>query len=122
MSRILRSLCLFATVIAAADAFAGGDLVHPPEWPCTGCGPRYWGEQHAQGWCPDPCDSCNRWVGRNGAREMPDRLAPWQMAPNAGFEPPEHLGWATHGPCEECHACGPRSHSHRSFWKLLKFW
>lgn len=119
MRRIFRILFSFAVAIAAGTVVAGGDLVHPPTWNGTGCGPRYWGAQHEQGWCPDPCDSCNRWVGCNGVREMPDLLAPWQLPPNRGFQPPEHFGWVSHGPCEECAACGPRPHG---FWRHFKFW
>jgi hypothetical protein len=74
--------------------------------PCgdTGCGPRYWGAKHEQS-RPDPCDACNRWRGCNGAREMPEQLAPWQLPPGRGFQPAEALGYRV-GPCRTCGPSG----------------
>jgi len=64
----------------------------------TGCGPRYClPPTHC-----DPCDSCNRWRGCNGAREMPDLLAPWQLPPGRGFLSAEQVGYDTRGTCQEC--------------------
>ena len=64
----------------------------------TGCGPRYClPPTHC-----DPCDSCNRWRGCNGGREMPDVLAPWQLPPGRGFQSAEQVGYDTRGTCEEC--------------------
>ncbi|MCX7416060.1 MAG: hypothetical protein NTY25_06180, partial [Planctomycetia bacterium] len=77
---------------------------HGVESPCgdTGCGPRYRGAVHEEPNCPDPCDACNRWRGCNGAREMPDMLAPWQLPPGRGFQSPAQTGYAVGGPCPEC--------------------
>lgn len=64
----------------------------------TGCGPRYcMPPTHI-----DPCDSCNRWRGCNGVREMPDLLAPWQLPPGRGFRSAEQVGYDTRGTCQEC--------------------
>jgi len=68
----------------------------------TGCGPRYCGEKHEPS-RPDPCDCCNRWRGCNGAREMPEALAPWQLPPGRGFQSGAAVGYRP-GPCT---ACGP---------------
>jgi hypothetical protein len=68
----------------------------------TGCGPRYCGEKHEPS-RPDPCDCCNRWRGCNGAREMPEMLAPWQLPPGRGFKSGADIGYRP-GPCT---ACGP---------------
>ena len=70
----------------------------------TGCGPRYRGEKHEPS-RPDPCDACNRWRGCNGAREMPEMLAPWQLPPGRGFQPPAACGYRA-GPCRECGPSG----------------
>ena len=71
----------------------------------TGCGPRYCGAQHADPCGVDPCDSCNRWAGCNGAREMPDMLAPWQLPPGRGFRTAAELGYdggGGGGICADC--------------------
>lgn len=72
--------------------------------PCgdTGCGPRYWNAVHDEVWLPDPCDACNRWYGCNGARQMPDMLAPWQLPPGRGFMSAEDVGYRAPGPCTTC--------------------
>jgi hypothetical protein len=71
----------------------------------TGCGPRYWGAVYEDPHCVDPCDSCGRWRGCNGARQLPDMLAPWQLPPGRGFLSGEQVGYAP-GPCR---SCGPGS-------------
>lgn len=71
----------------------------------TGCGPRYCGAKHHELPGPDPCDACNRWRGCNGAHEMPDMLAPWQLPPGRGFQTAAEIGYAGNGgggPCLEC--------------------
>ncbi len=71
----------------------------------TGCGPRYCGAKHDEPWTPDPCDTCNRWRGCNGAYERPDMLAPWQLPPGRGFQTAADVGYAGNGgggPCLEC--------------------
>jgi len=71
----------------------------------TGCGPRYCGAKHDEPCGPDPCDSCNRWQGCNGAREAADMLAPWQLPPGRGFRTAADVGYAGNGgggPCLEC--------------------
>ena len=71
----------------------------------TGCGPRYCGAKHAELCGTDPCDSCNRWRGCNGAHERPDMLAPWQLPPGRGFQTAAEIGYAGNGgggPCLEC--------------------
>jgi hypothetical protein len=73
----------------------------------TGCGPRYCGAKHDECWVPDPCDGCARWRGCNGAREMPEKLAPWQLPPGRGFQSGQDVGYAA-GRCGACQACGPR--------------
>ncbi|NBW95916.1 MAG: hypothetical protein EBR28_04080 [Planctomycetia bacterium] len=67
----------------------------------TGCGPRYCGAKHEPS-CPDPCDACNRWHGRNGAVEGPEMLAPWQLPPGRGFVTAEHMGYDTRPRCFPC--------------------
>jgi len=73
----------------------------------TGCGPRYCGAKHEPS-RPDPCDACNRWRGCNGAREMPEHLAPWQLPPGRGFQPAEAFGYHT----APCRSCGPSGRLH----------
>lgn len=71
----------------------------------TGCGRRYCGAKHDEPWTPDPCDACNRWRGCNGAREMPEQLAPWQLPPGRGFRNAADVGYLGNGgggPCTEC--------------------
>ena len=68
-----------------------------------GCGPKYCGAVHDDPCGVDPCDSCNRWRGCNGAREMPEMLAPWQLPPGRGFRSGADVGYRP-GPCT---ACGP---------------
>ena len=68
----------------------------------TGCGPRYCGAKHEPS-RPDPCDACNRWRGCNGAREMPEQLAPWQLPPGRGFQPADAVGYRP----APCRSCGP---------------
>lgn len=74
-----------------------------PAWHGSGCGPRYFGARHDEPACPDPCDCRARWVDCHGNRQQPDLLAPWQMTPGRGFQPPEHFGWI---PDQNCEACG----------------
>lgn len=71
----------------------------------TGCGPRYCGAIHDDCTCADPCDSCNRWQGCNGAREQPDRLAPWQLPPGRGFRNAAELGYLGNGGGGACSDC-----------------
>lgn len=106
-------------VAAAAGLASGGD--HPRHGsgcgPCgtaggtvtpygdTGCGRRYCGAKHDEPWTPDPCDSCNRWRGCNGAQALPEMLAPWQLPPCRGFRSAADVGYAGNGgggPCLEC--------------------
>ncbi|MFM8891946.1 MAG: hypothetical protein ACKOTB_10075, partial [Planctomycetia bacterium] len=71
----------------------------------TGCGRRYCGAKHDEPWTPDPCDSCNRWRGCNGAQESAELLAPWQLPPCRGFRSAADVGYAGNGgggPCLEC--------------------
>jgi hypothetical protein len=71
----------------------------------TGCGPRYCGAIHDDPCGVDPCDSCNRWRGCNGAREQPELLAPWQLPPGRGFQNAAEVGYAGNGgggTCVEC--------------------
>lgn len=106
--RILAPLIVTACGLVAAVADAGGHACRGTAGgmmtPCgdTGCGPRYCGEKHEPS-RPDPCDACNRWRGCNGARELPDTLAPWQLPPGRGFQSPQAVGYRS-GPCL---ACGP---------------
>lgn len=72
----------------------------PTPYGDTGCGPRYCGEKHEPS-RPDPCDCCNRWRGCNGAREMPEMLAPWQLPPGRGFKSGADVGYRP-GPCTDC--------------------
>jgi hypothetical protein len=91
---------------AGGETFAGGGV---------GCGPRYCGAKHESYGC-DPCDACNRWVGCDGTRQLPETLAPWQRAPGRGFEPPtvpcgNGLSPCGASPCATCAAeagRGPR--------------
>lgn len=82
------------------EAFVGGQ----------GCGPRYCGAKHESYGC-DPCDACNRWVGCDGTRQLPETLAPWQRAPGRGFEPPTVPCGVGLSPCGPgaCAACGPKA-------------
>ena len=71
----------------------------------TGCGPRYSGAIHDDPYGVDPCDSCNRWRGCNGAREQRELLAPWQLPPGRGFQNAAQAGYAGNGgggTCVEC--------------------
>lgn len=76
---------------------AGGSL-----YGNTGCGRRYWGAVHEEGWCPDPCDQCGRWRGCHGAMPGLDMLAPWQLPPGRGFMTPEQVGYETRRSCQRC--------------------
>ena len=112
MMRAFLMLVCVSAGLAVAAAHAGdhrqacGPTAAGSAWCGTGCGPRYCGEKHEPS-CPDPCDACNRWHGCNGARQMPDMLAPWQMPPGRGFRSPTELGYWP-GPCGECGgSCGP---------------
>ena len=73
----------------------------------TGCGPRYCGAKHEECWAPDPCDACVRWKGCNGARQMPEKLAPWQLPPGRGFQSGADVGYRA-APCGTCNPCGPK--------------
>ena len=68
----------------------------------SGCGRRFWGAVHEEGWCPDPCDHCARWRGCPGAMPGLDTLAPWQLPPGRGFVSPEHMGYDTRRSCHTC--------------------
>lgn len=68
----------------------------------TGCGKRYWGAVHEQGWCPDPCDHCARWRGCPDGMPGLETLAPWQLPPGRGFVSPEHMGYDTRRSCHTC--------------------
>jgi len=112
MMRAFLTLVCASSVLAVAAAHAGdhghacGPTAGGSAWCGTGCGPRYCGEKHEPS-CPDPCDACNRWRGCNGAREMPDMLAPWQLPPGRGFRSGTDVGYWP-GPCGECGGgCGP---------------
>lgn len=114
---VTAAACLVAVVAGVASA---GD--HPRHaakgcGPCgtaggavtpygdTGCGRRYCGAKHDEPWTPDPCDSCNRWRGCNGAHESAELLAPWQLPPCRGFRSAADVGYAGNGgggPCLEC--------------------
>jgi hypothetical protein len=120
MVRIMPSLSRFLLCGAACWALAvtaeAGGACHAcrggmagATTPCgdTGCGPRYCGEKHEPS-RPDPCDACNRWRGCNGAREMPEMLAPWQLPPGRGFQPAAAFGYRA-GPCR---TCGPSGSFH----------
>lgn len=89
-------------------------------WPCaacrgvggtthegTGCGPRVHGPWHEPVGPIDQCDACARFQGCNGYRQQQELLAPWQLPPGRGFQPPEAFGYLP-GPCADCAACGPR--------------
>lgn len=70
-----------------------------------GCGPRYCGAVHDDPCGVDPCDSCNRWSGCNGARQAADMLAPWQLPPGRGFQSAAQLGYdggGGGGICTDC--------------------
>ena len=113
MKRLTRCwLCIGVGWALAVSAAAGGachacrGTAGGMTTPCgdTGCGPRYCGEKHEPS-RPDPCDACNRWRGCNGARELPEMLAPWQLPPGRGFQPPEAFGYRP-GPCRTCGPSG----------------
>ena len=105
---VVSFVALMMTAAQAGDACrhcrstAGG---MPTPYGDTGCGPRYCGQKHEPS-RPDPCDGCNRWRGCNGAREMPEVLAPWQLPPGRGFRSGADVGYrplhdgpqAVHGP------------------------
>lgn len=70
-----------------------------------GCGPKYCGAVHDDPCGVDPCDSCNRWRGCNGARQSPDMLAPWQLPPGRGFQTAAQVGYdgtGGGGICTDC--------------------
>ena len=71
----------------------------------TGCGPRYHGAVHDDPCGVDPCDSCNRWAGCNGARQMTDMLAPWQLPPGCGFRTAAEVGYDGSGGGGICTDC-----------------
>jgi hypothetical protein len=71
----------------------------------TGCGPRYCGAIHDDCSGVDPCDTCNRWYGCNGAREQPERLAPWQLPPGRGFQTAAEVGYQGNGNGGACWEC-----------------
>jgi len=73
----------------------------------TGCGPRVYGPCHEPVGPIDQCDACARFSGCEGYRQRPEMLAPWQLPPGRGFQPPEALGYVPE-PCAECAACAPR--------------
>ncbi len=104
--RILAALVVMVCGFVAAVADAGGHSCRGTAGGMTtpggdtGCGPRYCGEKHEPS-RPDPCDACNRWRGCNGARELPDMLAPWQLPPGRGFQTPQAVGYHS-GPCRRC--------------------
>jgi hypothetical protein len=105
MRAILMLVCVSVGLgLAVARAGDHGHACKPTaggsEWCGTGCGPRYCGEKHEPS-CPDPCDACNRWQGCNGAKQMPDMLAPWQLPPGRGFRSGTDVGYWP-GPCGEC--------------------
>lgn len=83
----------------------GATAAHEP-YTGSGCGPRVWGPCHEPVGPIDQCDACARFRGCNGYRQMPEWLAPWQLPPGRGFQPPEAHGYHP-GPCAECAACGP---------------
>ena len=73
----------------------------------SGCGPRVYGPVREPVGPIDQCDACATFRGCNGYRQLPELLAPWQLPPGRGFQPPECFGYRA-GPCTECAACGPR--------------
>ncbi|MFM7107684.1 MAG: hypothetical protein ACKOZU_03640 [Planctomycetaceae bacterium] len=73
----------------------------------TGCGPKVYGPVREPVGPIDQCDACGAFHGCDGYRQLPDLLAPWQLPPGRGFQPPEAFGYLS-GPCAECAACGPR--------------
>jgi hypothetical protein len=73
----------------------------------TGCGPRVYGPCHEPVGPVDQCDACARFSGCEGYRQRPEILAPWQLPPGRGFQPPENFGYLPTA-CAECAACGPR--------------
>lgn len=118
MSRIILGLALLSAVSLASVAAAGTPCGHcshckrtaaGDETPYgdTGCGPRYCGAKHEECWAPDPCDACARWKGCNGARQMPEKLAPWQLPPGRGFQSGQDVGYRS-APCGTCNHCGPQ--------------
>jgi hypothetical protein len=116
----LPSIFTAALCATTAAALSAGECGHQPCRSCgpcggvggsstpygdTGCGRRYCGAKHDEPWTPDPCDACNRWRGCNGAREMPEQLAPWQLPPGRGFRTAADVGYLGNGgggPCTEC--------------------
>jgi hypothetical protein len=75
---------------AGGETFTGADV---------GCGPRYCGAKHDSYGC-DPCDAANRWFGCDGARQLPETLAPWQRPPGRGFETPTVPCGRNLSPCD----------------------
>ena len=117
---LLRLIAIAAIGVAAAPASAGGLFGCQSCGPCggaahettpygdMGCGPRYCGPVHDDCSGVDPCDSCNRWRGCNGARQTPEMLAPWQLPPGRGFQNAAQIGYAGNGGggiCTDC--CKP---------------
>lgn len=89
-------------------------------WPCpvarsaggetfagSGCGPRVYGPCHEPVGPIDQCDACARFRGCHGYRQLPELLAPWQLPPGRGFQPPEALGYLPDSSAD-CAACGSR--------------
>lgn len=93
--------------IAGAGGPCGACRAGGTPYDGTGCGPKVYGPVREPFGPIDQCDACARFRGCNGYRQLPEMLAPWQLPPGRGFQPPEAFGYHA-GPCDECESCGPR--------------
>lgn len=101
-------VAVIATVAVMGGAAVAGGWCHDcrgtasgESYDGTGCGPRVYGPAHEPVGPIDQCDACARFAGREGYRQTPELLAPWQLPPGRGFRPPEAFGYWT-GPCGDC--------------------
>ena len=101
-------------VVATASAARAGGPCHAcrggaggETYGHTGCGPKVYGPCREPVGPIDQCDLCARFAGCDGYHQRPEMLAPWQLPPGRGFQPPEAVGYLS-GVCGECVDCGPR--------------
>lgn len=104
---ILAVALMGGMAVAGSPCHAGRCSAAGSTYDGGACGPRVYGPCHEPVGPIDQCDACARFAGCEGYRQTPEMLAPWQLPPGRGFQPPEAFGYRT-GSCDECAACAPR--------------